>query len=206
MLTNKTGRVVFVTHCVTQLCCTGAITDQLLVSSLLNGQIDSSEMSSDQNYHGQMSGATEDPNRQPQSSQSEIMRKIETTLIDENVKLIGPENEKQELYGRILRFVLCAKSQVCSIRVIYCISNLLGPQQGQHNPQRTSLKHCWVVPICQTTSDFLVAWFNSIGWMPFLVPTLDNADPSLVLVDSTRFLSAPCMLEVTNQDPPSGSL
>jgi len=45
--------------------------------------------------------------------------------------------------------------------------------------------------ICQTTSSYMAVLFISIDRMPFLVPSLDNADPLFALVINTRLLCAP---------------
>jgi len=49
----------------------------------------------------------------------------------------------------------------------------------------------------------MAALFISIGRMPFLAPTLDNADQLFVLVMTSSFYLH--HVEVANQDPASGS-
>jgi len=49
----------------------------------------------------------------------------------------------------------------------------------------------------------MAVWLVSIDRMPFLVPTLYNADPLDRPGDITRFLSAP-RTDVAHQDPASG--
>jgi len=53
----------------------------------------------------------------------------------------------------------------------------------ERNPQRTAhslvfvyIRQCWTVSRCQTTSGYMTALFITIDRMPFLAPTLDNAD------------------------------
>jgi len=59
-------------------------------------------------------------------------------------------------------------------------------------------------PDVEVTSGYIAVLFISIGRIPYLAPTLDNADPLFALV-----IVIPCFhlhqLEVANQDPVSGS-
>jgi len=55
-------------------------------------------------------------------------------------------------------------------------------QSEKHNALFTALRQCRTVPNCQKTSGYMELLFISIDRMPFLVPTLDNADPLFALV------------------------
>jgi len=50
----------------------------------------------------------------------------------------------------------------------------------------------------------MAVFFISTGQMPFLAPTLDNADPLFALVITPGFY--PHHVEVADQDPVRGSL
>jgi len=54
------------------------------------------------------------------------------------------------------------------------------------------------------TSSYVAVLFISIGQMPFLLPTLDNADPLFALVITAGFYLH--HVEVADQDPASGSV
>jgi len=54
------------------------------------------------------------------------------------------------------------------------------------------------------TSGYMAVLFIVIGRMPFLAPTLDNADPLVALVITLGFYLH--HVEVADQDPASGSL
>jgi len=54
------------------------------------------------------------------------------------------------------------------------------------------------------TSDYIAVLYISIGRMPFLVLTLDNASPPFALVITPGFYLH--HVEVADQDPASGSL
>jgi len=54
------------------------------------------------------------------------------------------------------------------------------------------------------TSGNVAALFLSVNLMPFLAPTLDNADPLFALVITPDFYQQ--NVEVTDQDPASCSL
>jgi len=59
-------------------------------------------------------------------------------------------------------------------------------------------------PDVKMTSSHLTVLFISIGRMPFLAPTLDNADPLFALVIKPGFYLH--HVEVADLDPASGSL
>jgi len=68
----------------------------------------------------------------------------------------------------------------------------------------TALRQYWLVPRCQSTPGCMAALFISIGRMPFLAPTLDNANPLVSVVITPGFYLH--HVEVTDQNPASGSL
>jgi len=53
-----------------------------------------------------------------------------------------------------------------------------------------TLKQCWTVSRCQTSAGNMVVLLIFIDWMPFLAPTLENADPLFNMMITLRFISA----------------
>jgi len=77
-------------------------------------------------------------------------------------------------------------------------------QSEKYNALFITLLQCLTIPICQTTSGYMALLFISIGRMPFLALTLDNADPLFVLVITPVFYMHE--VEMADQDPACGSL
>jgi len=59
-------------------------------------------------------------------------------------------------------------------------------------------------PVVKMTSGYMAVLLISIGQMPFLTPTLDNADPLFALVITPDFFLH--HIEVADQYPASGCL
>jgi len=63
----------------------------------------------------------------------------------------------------------------------------------------TAQRQRWTVPSCQMTFGYMAISLIFIGWMPFLAPTIDNADPLFALVITQYFYLH--HIEVADQAP-----